>query len=37
MAAEFTFDGDNVQLSITKTAEWFFDEYAGKAAGRREK
>ena len=37
MAAEFTFDGDDVQLSITKTAEWFFDEYAGKASGRRVK
>lgn len=37
MAAEFTFAGDDVQLSITKTAEWFFDEYAGKAEGCRGK
>ena len=39
MAAEFTFDetGENVHLSITKTAEWFLDEYAGQADGRRKK
>ena len=37
MAAEFTFDknGENVHLSVTKTAEWFLDEYAGQADGKR--
>jgi hypothetical protein len=37
MAAEFTFDenGDRVHLSVTKTAEWFLDEYAGQADGKR--
>lgn len=33
MAAEFTFDGDRVHLSMTKTAEWFLDEYVGQAEG----
>lgn len=36
MAAEFTFDGDRVHLSMTKTAEWFLDEYAGTADGTAE-
>ena len=37
MAAEFTFDetGERVHLSVTKTAEWFLDEYAGQADGKR--
>ena len=33
MAAVFRFDGDEVKLKITKTAEWFLDEYAGSAEG----
>ena len=33
MAAVFTFDGDRVQLSMTKTAEWFLEEYCGEAGG----
>ena len=33
MAARFVFDGDSVSLQITKTAEWFLDEYAGSAEG----
>ena len=36
MAAEFTFDGDSVKLGITKTAEWFMDEYVGQAEGKAE-
>ncbi len=35
MAARFTFDGDKVSLHITKTAEWFLDEYFGDAEGQR--
>ena len=34
MAAVFRFDGDCVHLKITKTAEWFMDEYVGETAGR---
>ena len=33
MAAVFTFDGDQIQLSMTKTAEWFLEEYCGEADG----
>lgn len=33
MSAVFVFDEDRVQLSITKTAEWFFDEYVTSAIG----
>ncbi len=35
MAARFTFDGDSVILKLTKTAEWFLDEYVGEAKGKR--
>lgn len=35
MAARFVFDGDSVSLSMTKTAEWFLDEYVGEAEGKR--
>ncbi len=35
MAARFTFDGDSVSLKLTKTAEWFLDEYVGEAKGKR--
>lgn len=35
MAARFTFEGDSVSLKITKTAEWFLDEYVGEAIGKR--
>jgi len=35
MAARFVFDGDSVSLSMTKTAEWFLDEYTGDAEGKR--
>ena len=35
MAARFTFDGDSVSLNITKTAEWFLDEYVGTADGTK--
>ena len=35
MSAVFTFDGDNVLLKMTKTAEWFLDEYCGEAKGKR--
>nr|MBQ4319416.1 serine hydrolase [Clostridia bacterium] len=34
MAARFTFDGDKVSVNMTKTAEWFMDEYVGKAEGK---
>jgi len=33
MAAVFTFEGDSVKFDITKTAEWFMDEYVGHAEG----
>jgi len=36
MTALFTFDGDDVKLKITKTAEFFLDEYEGEAAGKRQ-
>ena len=36
MAAVFTFDEDRVSLDITKTAEWFMDEYPGHAEGKAE-
>lgn len=36
MAAEFTFTENGVHLQITKTAEWFMDEYAGSADGKAE-
>ena len=36
MAARFTFDGDSVSLKLTKTAEWFLDEYVGEACGKKE-
>ena len=35
MAARFVFDGDTVSLTITKTAEWFLDEYVGTADGAK--
>lgn len=36
MAAVFTFDDNgHVHLSITKTAEWFLDEYVGDADGTK--
>ena len=35
MAARFVFDGDTVSLNITKTAEWFLDEYVGTADGAK--
>ena len=35
MAARFVFDGDSVSLTITKTAEWFLDEYVGTADGAK--
>lgn len=35
MAARFVFDKDAVSLQITKTAEWFLEEYAGDADGHR--
>lgn len=35
MAANFTFCGDEVSISMTKTAEWFLDEYVGTATGRK--
>ena len=34
MAAVFTFEDGKVTLSMTKTAEWFLDEYVGKATGK---
>ena len=36
MAARFTFDGDRVTLQMTKTAEWFLDEYVGDAEGKKQ-
>lgn len=33
MKSVFTFDGNQVHLSMTKTAEWFLNEYQGKADG----
>ena len=33
IAAKFTFDGDKVSVNMTKTAEWFFNEYTGTAEG----
>lgn len=36
MAAVFTFRGKELALSMTKTAEWFLDEYCGQARGRAE-
>nr|MBQ4317623.1 serine hydrolase [Clostridia bacterium] len=35
IAARFTFEGDKVSVDMTKTAEWFFDEYIGKAEGEK--
>ncbi len=35
MSAEFKFDGEKITLNITKTAEWFMDEYPGTAEGVR--
>lgn len=35
MAANFTFQGDTVEVSMTKTAEWFLDEYVGTAEGHQ--
>ena len=35
MTAAFTFDGDEVSLKLTKTAEFFLDEYFGEAKGKR--
>ena len=35
MAAEFTFRDSQVQVCMTKTAEWFLDEYQGTAVGSR--
>ena len=37
MAAVFRFAGDTVHLEMTKTAEWFLDEYVGTADGRKAK
>lgn len=34
MAAVFTFEDGKVKLSMTKTAEWFLDEYVGEATGK---
>jgi hypothetical protein len=36
MSAEFTFGENGVHLQITKTAEWFMDEYVGSADGKAE-
>lgn len=33
MKSIFTFDGNQVHLSMTKTAEWFLNEYQGEADG----
>ena len=33
MKSVFTFDGNQVHLSMTKTAEWFLNEYQGEADG----
>ncbi len=35
MTANFTFDGDALKLKITKTAEWFIEEYVGEFTGIR--
>ena len=35
MAARFVFDGDRVSVRMTKTAEWFLDEYVGDAEGTK--
>ena len=36
MTATFSFKGDEVGLSMFKTAEWFLNEYQGFAGGRKE-
>ncbi len=36
MTTTLTFDEDRVELVITKTAEWFLDEYPGTAKGKAE-
>ena len=33
MAAVFAFQGKELTLSMTKTAEWFLEEYCGQAKG----
>lgn len=33
MAATFAFQGKELTLSMTKTAEWFLEEYCGQAKG----
>jgi len=35
LSSVFTFDGDQVQLKMSKVAEWFLDEYVGEATGKQ--
>ncbi|MDA0745723.1 MAG: serine hydrolase [bacterium] len=35
LRASFAFKGDEIAIYMTKTAEWFLDEYNGFAGGRR--
>jgi len=37
MTAIFTFDGDKISIKMTKSAEWFLDEYEGVAFGKLKK
>lgn len=35
LATTLTFDGDRVAVTMEKTAEWFLNEYQGRAKGRK--
>ena len=35
LSSVFTFEGDTVELKMSKVAEWFLDEYVGTAEGAK--